>query len=867
MKREMSLWIGLIVGLIIVGTSVWIWRFSQKTEDIAGPGPSDKQQTDQGFNFDSEPPNGEQTNDGEFVIPPVMQDVPEFSLTDQSGDSFGSEQLVGKVWVANFIFTRCQATCPAQTSQMRKLQQKLAAYPSTAGVHLLSISVDPEFDTPAVLATYAAAANADLEQWKFLTGERDAIWQLSKDGFHLPVSEESRNSAAPILHDSKFALVDRAGRIRGYYDLLEDDGSVALMRALNFVLPEMAQTASSGETHLAQPPDILDLSWLEDREQQQREASQQWEVFHDFSFVNKVDESGIDFRPQIVDEQRWRLQVNHYDHGNGIVVADVDGDGRLDLYLVAQAGSNGLYRNLGNGKFENITDAAGVGVANRIGVTASFADVDNDADADLFVTTIRGGNILFLNDGQGKFEDVTEKAGLSYIGHSSAALFFDFNRDGLLDLFVTNVGNYTTDEFASLRHDVTSTLPDGDFKYYVGTADAFLGHLKPELSESSILYKNLGGGKFQDVTEEVGLQDDSWSGAATPLDGNGDGWPDLYVLNMQGDDQYYENQQGERFLKKSRELFPKTPWGAMGVKSFDFENDGRFDLLITDMHSDMSEDVGPDLEKQKSDMQWPESILLSNDKKSIFGNAFFKRQSDGTFQERSDQLGAENYWPWGLSVGDLNADGYLDVFIASSMCFPYRYSANSLLLNDRGVGFLDSEFVLGVEPRAEGARIKPWFQLDADNQDRKNRICKGRTGKVTVWSALGSRSSVLFDFDDDGDLDIITNDFNSKPLVLVSNLSSENASLKWLKIKLQGTRSNRDGLGAFVTVTASGQSYYQAYDGQSGYLSQSRKPLYFGLGDVAEVTDIKIVWPSGVVQTLPGPALNQTITAVEPRGE
>jgi cytochrome oxidase Cu insertion factor (SCO1/SenC/PrrC family) len=847
MKREMSLWIGVILGLIVMGTAVWVWRFSHVSDDVTN---DDTQQT-----------NGVQ-------IAPVMLDVPEFSLTDQSGQSFGSDQLAGKVWIANFIFTRCQATCPAQTSRMRELQRHLAPYPSSSGIRLLSISVDPEFDSPAVLATYAAAANADVEQWKFLTGEREAIWRLSKDGFHLPVSDETLDSAAPILHDSKFVLVDRAGRIRGYYDVLEDDGMARLFRAVDFVLPEMVRTASSAETHLAQPPEILDLAWLETREKQQRRAAQDWKVFHDFSFANRVEESGIDFRPQIVDEQRWRMQVNHYDHGNGIAVADVDGDGRLDVYLVAQAGSNGLYRNLGNGKFENITDAAGVAVADRIGVTASFADIDNDSDADLFVTTIRGGNILFLNDGKGKFQDVTDEAGLTYSGHSSAAVFFDYNRDGLLDLFVTNVGNYTTEEFASLRYDETSTLPRGDYKYYVGTSDAFAGHLKPELSESSILYKNLGDGKFQDVTEEVGLRDDSWSGAATPIDANGDGWPDLYVLNMQGDDQYFENQQGERFKKRSRELFPRTPWGAMGVKCFDFENDGRFDLLITDMHSDMSEVVGPDLEKRKSNMQWPESFLLSDSKKSVFGNAFFKKQVDGSYRELSDRLGAENYWPWGLSVGDLNADGYLDVFIASSMCFPYRYSTNSVLLNDGGVGFLDSEFILGIEPRAEGRQIKPWFQLDADGLDSENPICQGRTGTVTVWSALGSRSSVMFDLDDDGDLDIITNDFNSQPMVLVSNLSEQKTSLKWLKITLQGTQSNRDGLGALVTVSSGERSFYQAYDGQSGYLSQSRKPLYFGLGDAGEVTTIKIVWPSGVVQTVPGPiTLNQTINMVEPTGQ
>ena len=136
----------------------------------------------------------------------------------------------------------------------------------------------------------------------------------------------------------------------------------------------------------------------------------------------------------------------HYDHGNGIAVADVDGDSRPDLYLTSQLGGNELWRNLGGGRFEDITEKAGVGLSDRIGVTASFADYDNDGDPDLFVTSVRTGNALFENDGEGRFADVTEKAGLAYSGHSSGAVFFDFDNDGLLDLFVTNIGVYTIDQ-------------------------------------------------------------------------------------------------------------------------------------------------------------------------------------------------------------------------------------------------------------------------------------------------------------------------------------------------------------------------------------------------------------------------------------
>ena len=138
----------------------------------------------------------------------------------------------------------------------------------------------------------------------------------------------------------------------------------------------------------------------------------------------------------------------HYDHGNGVAVADVDGDGRLDIYFVSQVGGNQLWRNLGGGKFEDITAPAGVAVPGRISVTASFADIDNDGDADLYVTTVRGGNVLFENQGNGRFRDISAASGLDYTGHSSAAVFFDYDRDGRLDLLLVNVGKYTTETLA-----------------------------------------------------------------------------------------------------------------------------------------------------------------------------------------------------------------------------------------------------------------------------------------------------------------------------------------------------------------------------------------------------------------------------------
>ncbi|MEQ1573682.1 MAG: CRTAC1 family protein [Vicinamibacterales bacterium] len=636
---------------------------------------------------------------------------------------------------------------------------------------------------------------------------------------------------------------------------------IAVATATAFLLGARTGTATSAAQSppptapvLLIPPELQDASWLQKLRDEQVKAADGIRVFHDFQFTDRLVESGISFTHRSVDDAGRTYQAAHYDHGNGIAIADVDGDGLSDIYFVNQVGGNQLWRNVGGGKFQDITASSGVAVPGKISVSASFADIDNDGDADLYVTTVRAGNLLYENDGHGRFTDISAASGLNYTGHSSAAVFFDYNRDGRLDLFLVNVGRYTTE-----------TMAGGDgYRYYTAFEDAFAGHLKPERAEQSILFRNEGGNRFADVSRQTGLQDLSWSGDASALDANDDGWLDLYVLNMQGDNQYYENVRGTRFVKKSRQLFPKTSWGAMGIKVFDFNNDGRLDIFVTDMHSDMSEMIGPEHERMKSHMAWPESFR-GNGSTSIWGNSFFLKEGPGKFREISDQVAVESYCPWGPSVGDLNADGYDDTFIASGMNFPYRYMVNSVKLNDRGERFADAEFVLGIEPRKSGVTT-PWFELDASGRDRNHPLALEAkvTGRVSVWGARGTRAAVIFDIDGDGDLDIVTNEFNAQPTVLVSNLT-EKTTVRHISVKLTGTTSNRNGLGAVVKVTAGGSTYTKVMDGNSGYLSHSVHPLYFGLGNAEAVNRIEVLWPSGKRQTLRPPIeMGSSIDVREP---
>jgi hypothetical protein len=635
-----------------------------------------------------------------------------------------------------------------------------------------------------------------------------------------------------------------------------------LARPCRLVITALPLLASCRSSHTP--------AWLVERARQEADLAARSSVVHDFRFTDRRQASGITFQHRIVDDAGKVYKLVHYDHGNGLCAADVDGDGLPDLYFVTQRGTNELWRNLGGGRFANATAAAGLGWQDPIAAGCAFADIDNDGDPDLFVATVRHGNRLFENLGNGTFRDITADAGVGYVGHSSSAVFFDYDGDGLLDLFVANVGVYTSN----------ARGPGG---YYVGLGDAFLGHLHPERAEASILYHNLGHNRFKDVSREVGLVDRSWSGDATALDVNDDGFPDLYVLDMQGGSHIWLNEGGKHFRDATADYFPKTPWGAMGVKTFDFDGDGRLDLFVTSMHPDMWVNIPPGdwaAEARKDDSSQVSGQLFPGGKSGfIFGNALFANRGGGRFEEVSDAVGVETYWPWGPSVDDLNADGWDDIFMAAGMNFPYRYGINSVLLNEGGRRFLPSEFVVGVEPRPNGATQQVWFTLECNGADRDSPFCGACTqpgareagcrvdagGRLTMMASLGTRSAIALDLDGDGDLDLVTNEFNGVPQVLVSDLAQRHR-VHFLKVRLRGTRSNREGLGAQVSaVLPDGRRMLKLLDGKSGYLSQSDLPLYFGLGDADHAAEIEVRWPSGRRQTVPGPiATGRTLDVVEP---
>ena len=853
----------LLLAVIVVLLREYNFLSASDVFEVEGDAPSDAQAARSGGG----PANGAGRAARSLAV------LPEFVLENERGESFGLLDLRGRVWVADFIFTRCAGTCPMITEKMVALAAALEKDPALAEVRLVSISVDPEFDRPEVLRAYARARQAALPRWTFLTGARPAIRSLVKDGFKLPV-EDQNDPAMPILHSQAFVLVDRDGRVRSVVDPLEDGGLDEVLRGLGGLVAEPKRT------HLAFPHDAADTRWFEQRQRAQQLTARSIRAAHDFRFTDRLGASGIRFRHNASLDLTRYFRASHYDHGTAIAAADVDADGRPDLYFVNQAGKNALYRNLGGGRFEDVTDGAslpggsgvGLGVGDRACVGAAFADVDNDGDPDLFVSAIRDGNLLFRNDGHGRFADVTAEAGVAGNGaHSSGAVFFDYDSDGWLDLFVTSVGRYTGEE---RRED----------RLWVSFPDAFAGHLHPDRFEASLLFRNRGDGRFEEASRTSGLAHSGWSGEAIPFDEDADGRVDLYVGSMQGHDELWRNAGGGRFERLGRQVFPATPWGTMGLASLDWNGDGRIDLFVTDMHTDMSGDLRPEDERRKHDWttMYPPRFL-GTDGNHVLGNALFTSRGGGRFEERSDAANVETGWPWGPSVGDLNADGWPDLFVAAGMSFPYRYRGNDVLLNDGGKRFAGAEFLLGVEPRAR--RLRPWFDLDCDGSDREHPICRGEEmavmslegpakvpggpktplhGDVTVWATRASRSAVVLDLDGDGDLDVATNDYGDVPQIFLSDLA-QRRPVHFVKVRLTGSRSNRDGLGAIVTVRVAGRGIKQVHDGKSGYLGQSALPLYFGLGQAAHADAVSVAWPDGTTQSVRGPLRSGTTVAIEER--
>jgi hypothetical protein len=495
--------------------------------------------------------------------------------------------------------------------------------------------------------------------------------------------------------------------------------------------------------------------------------------------------------------------------GSGGAFLDFDGDGWLDLFLVnsrdwkprGRKSLPALYRNRGNGTFADVTRDSGLAVE-LYGMGVAAADYDNDGDPDLYLTALEGDR-LFRNEGKGKFRDVTATSGLRNANFGTSAAWLDYDKDGKADLFVANYVQWSEDK------DLWCSL-DGATKSYC-TPESYKG-------TSSKLFRNLGMGKFADVSRKAKVDDPTSKALGVAvLDFNGDGWPDLFVANDTQPNKLYRNLKNGTFAEEGLEAgvaFGEdgVARGAMGVDAADYDRSGRPHLLVGNFSNEML-------------------ALYHNE-----GNGVFLDEAPASAVGRASLLTLT----FGAFFFDYDLDGHLDIFAAN--------------------GHIEEE-INRVQPRIQYRQPSLLFR----------NLSAGKFEPVTaaVGPDLGqprvARGAAYGDYDRDGDLDLLVTT-NHGPAHLFRNDPLPGGPRNhWLRVRTVGTRSNRDGLGAVVRVTSASGRQWQMVRSGSSYCSQSELTLTFGLGRDTRA-DVEIEWPSGQKQRLANVAADRLLVVEEGRG-
>jgi Tfp pilus assembly protein PilF len=545
----------------------------------------------------------------------------------------------------------------------------------------------------------------------------------------------------------------------------------------------------------------------------------------------------------------------------GISVGDADGDGLDDLYIAQPAGlPNRLYRNRGDSTFEDITDHAGVAVLDDT-AQSLFADVDNDSDQDLVVAT-SSGLLLFVNDGKGQFTLVADafRLGQPFQGVLTSIAMADYDRDGFLDLYVC-VYSYL---FGAGEDKAGTPAP-----YY----DARNG-------PPSVLFRNDGRGRFIEATAEAGLDigNDRYHFAAAWADYDGDGWPDLLVANDFGTKNLYRNlgrRNGTvRFEDVAASAGLLDHGAGMSATFVDYDNDGLLDIYTGNMWS------APGLRITSAPTFMPEAPpdVRALYRRHVRGNSLFRNLGNGRFEDKTIEAHAEmGRWAWSSDAFDFDSDGWDDLYVVNGM-LTRRAPAT-------GASDLEGFFWRQVVARSPLTRV-PGTPYDdawrAINQllihgsiaSRQRNVFlrnDGHGGYDEIAGTVGldldqdGRSFAVLDADSDGDPDLMVMAARQAPQLRVFRNDFEGKAAS-IAVRLRGTKSNRDAIGARVTVETDRVHKTRVVQSGSGFLSQHSKELVIGLGASERLVKLTVGWPSGDTQVFTDLPLNARVRIVEGGG-
>jgi enediyne biosynthesis protein E4 len=555
--------------------------------------------------------------------------------------------------------------------------------------------------------------------------------------------------------------------------------------------------------------------------------------------TENASKTGITFQntlPEQSPEGMNIIQYLYYYNGGGVAAGDIDNDGFCDLFFTSNLGKNELYRNKGNFQFENISEKSGIAGVGSWKTGCSMADVNGDGWLDIYVCQVgkykqfSGKNQLFINNQNGTFTDRAAEYGLDAQAFSTQAAFLDIDKDGDLDCFL-------------LCHSVHS--PES-YK------DTSISRVYDALASDQLLRND--DGKFVNITPQSGLKDGkSGYGLGIALgDVNGDSWTDIYVANdFHENDFLYLNQAGKGFKEVSNQILGHTSNFSMGCDVADFNNDGFQDIISLDMK--------PEEETILKASAPADAYQIYEFKHSYGYNYQFPRNNlqlnagGKYFQEIGQYAGvATTDWSWSALLADFDGDGWKDLFISNGI--PHRPNDNDF-----------NKFTVNAPEQKKATDLQLIEKMPsgkAKNYAFRNKNDLSFENTSSAWgldSEGFSNGATYADLDNDGDLDLVTNNINAPAGVFKNNAKVAN----FLKIKLQGTAKNTQGLGAKVNLWC--KNNLQHFENQAihGFQSSAETGFTIGLGQNNLVDSLEVFWPNGKIQRLKNIASNQILTFKE----
>lgn len=527
-------------------------------------------------------------------------------------------------------------------------------------------------------------------------------------------------------------------------------------------------------------------------------------------FRDITAESGITFRHQSAPEKKYIVESM----SGGVALFDFDNDGLIDIYLLnsqtvdtvndPKSARSALYKNLGNGKFEDVSEKAGVAYPGW-GMGVCVADIDGDGYEDMYVTTL-GKNRLYHNNGNGTFTDIAEQAGVAGGGWSAGCGFADYDKDGHLDLFVSRYVHVDLNHLPQFGKDKTC-----EFR---GVQVQCGPRGLP--GEGDFLFHNDGKGHFTDVSKDAGVSDpEGFFGLGIAwFDYDGDGWLDLYVANDSTPNFLYHNLGNGKFEDVA---FPMgvavsddgAEQGGMGVGLGDYNRDGRFDIFVTNFAEEYND-------------------LYRNDGKNGFTDVSFKSKTAPT---------SLPFVGWGTAFFDYDQDGLDDIIVVNGHVYPQMDKAR-----------------LGASAGYRQPKLLYHNLGDGTFEEVSKQF-----GPVFTDLKV-SRGLAVGDLDNDGRLDIVINDLDGAPQVLHNEFTDGG---NWITVKLRGKGENRDAIGALVRVKTGDVVQSHVLRSGTSYLSQDDIRQHFGVGKATKIDLLEIQWPDGGKTSLTDVKVNQFLTVEE----